>query len=140
MTVKCLLPPASGGVPDWNPKEEASRRVFKLPDQFRELFSVRRPLSEDIGEAMAKWAAGGAAPARDASKAFTELASTVANCDDDAELIALWPKILDAKKANRVSPDEYGTLRDAFKNRRDAVASMNSDAAAPQRRPNTSRS
>ena len=121
MTVNCLLPPGAGGVPDWNPKEPGEREMIKLPEQFRNLFSVRRPLDEDTGEAMAKWAKGGNAPARDASAAFDELSAKVAACDDTDALTALWPSITDAKKASRLSPDEYATLREAVKNRRDAL-------------------
>ena len=58
MTVNCLLYPGSGGVPEWNPGEIGERMMVKLPEQFRELFKQRRPLDEETGEALAKWAAG----------------------------------------------------------------------------------
>jgi hypothetical protein len=58
MTVNCLLYPGCGGVPEWNPGEIGERMMVKLPEQFRELFKQRRPMDEDTGEALAKWAAG----------------------------------------------------------------------------------
>jgi len=63
MTVNCLLYPGGGGVPEWNPGEIGERMMVKLPEQFKELFKARRPLDEDTGEALARWAAGDAAPA-----------------------------------------------------------------------------
>lgn len=61
MTASALLMPNAGGVPTWNPEREGERAMVKQPAQFRELFSAHRgkPLSEDIGEALARWAAGG---------------------------------------------------------------------------------
>lgn len=62
MTVNCLLYPACGGVPVWNPGEQGERTMIKLPEMFRELFAKQQPLSEEIGETMARWAAGETAP------------------------------------------------------------------------------
>jgi ABC-type oligopeptide transport system ATPase subunit len=64
MTVNCLLYPGCGGVPEWNPGEIGERMMVKLPEQFKDLFKQRRPLDEDTGEALAKWAAGDAAPTK----------------------------------------------------------------------------
>lgn len=63
MTVNCLLYPGCGGVPEWNPGEIGEKMMVKLPEQFRQLFKERRPLDEDTGEALAKWAAGDATAA-----------------------------------------------------------------------------
>lgn len=60
MMVNFLLPPNSGGVPCWNPENHGERQMIKKPLQFEGLFSKQRPLDEDTGEAMAKWAAGDA--------------------------------------------------------------------------------
>lgn len=62
MTLNCLLYPNSGGVPSWQPEEMGEKAIIKLPNQFRALFAQRRPLDEATGEALASWAAGGAAP------------------------------------------------------------------------------
>lgn len=62
MTMHCMLPPASGGVPQWSSEYGGERQMMKLPMQFRELMSEQKPLDEQLGEALATWAAGGAAP------------------------------------------------------------------------------
>jgi hypothetical protein len=59
MTANCLLYPGSGGVPTWHPEEFGERQMIKLPAQFKSVFTREQPLSEDIGEALAKWAEGG---------------------------------------------------------------------------------
>lgn len=61
MTASALLLPNAGGVPTWNPERDGERSMVKLPAQFRELFLAHKgkPLSESVGEAMARWAAGG---------------------------------------------------------------------------------
>lgn len=63
MALNVLLYPGSDGVPSWHPSEMGERAIVKLPAQFRELFKANdgKPLSEDIGEALARWAAGGQA-------------------------------------------------------------------------------
>lgn len=61
-TVNCLLYPNSGGAPSWHPDEIGEKAIIKLPEQFRDLFSKSRPLDEDTGEALAKWAGGASAP------------------------------------------------------------------------------
>ncbi len=63
MTVNCLLYPGSDGVPTWHSQEMGERGIIKLPGQFREMFKPDDPLSEDTGEAMARWAAGSVTPA-----------------------------------------------------------------------------
>jgi hypothetical protein len=62
MTVNCLLLPAANGVPTWKSEEPGERALMKLPQQFREIFAPQTPLSEDIGEQLARWAAGGVQP------------------------------------------------------------------------------
>ena len=59
MSLNCLLMPGSGGVPSWQPSEKGEKAMVKLPGQFRSIFAKNQPLSEDIGEELAKWAAGG---------------------------------------------------------------------------------
>jgi ABC-type dipeptide/oligopeptide/nickel transport system ATPase subunit len=59
MTVNALLMPHADGVPTWHSEEPGERMMMKLPEQFREVFSERRALSEDIGRELAAWAAGG---------------------------------------------------------------------------------
>ena len=63
MTVNMLLLPGANGVPTWKSDNDAERAMMKLPVQFRELFKTPRALDEDIGQALANWAKGNAAPA-----------------------------------------------------------------------------
>jgi len=55
---QALLYPSSGGVPEWNPTLPGEKTVAKLPVQFAGIFKERKPLCEDHGEAMARWASG----------------------------------------------------------------------------------
>lgn len=63
MTLNALLPPASNGVPQWKGSEFGEEMMIKLPGHFRQLLTSGKPLDEDMGEALARWAAGDAAPA-----------------------------------------------------------------------------
>jgi len=85
MTATALLLPGANGVPTWNPSQEGERAMVKRPQQFESLFQQHNghPLSEDMGEAMARWADGSTGVAvknfRDgiaAAKALDELAAT----------------------------------------------------------------
>lgn len=58
MTMSLLLPPNCGGVPDLSPEAIGERALVKVPVQFRELLKNRRPLDEDLGADLARWAAG----------------------------------------------------------------------------------
>lgn len=62
MTLNAILHPGANGVPTWNPAEVGEREMVKLPEQFREVFTGNPQLSEDVGERLARWAAGGGAP------------------------------------------------------------------------------
>jgi hypothetical protein len=62
MTVNVMLPAASGGIPNWNPEFPGEKAMTKLPVQFKGVFEKSRPLNQEIGEALARWAAGDEAP------------------------------------------------------------------------------
>lgn len=62
MTANVLLYPNGGGVPVWAPAESGEKVMIKLPRQFESIFVDGEPLSEDVGEKLARWAAGGVAP------------------------------------------------------------------------------
>ncbi len=53
-----LLLPGANGVPTWTSTFVGEKLMIKLPGQFREIL-VGKQLSEDIGEQLARWAAGG---------------------------------------------------------------------------------
>lgn len=59
MTVQPLLQAGARGVPTWNPTLKGERLQVKLPGQFAEfLTQPGKPLDEDMGEAMGRWAMG----------------------------------------------------------------------------------
>jgi hypothetical protein len=81
-TVNILLPPASGGVPQWETEYAGERQMMKLPMQFKELFKEPRQLDEDIGQALAEWAQGGAEPAKKDEPAPPQDAEGALTVDD----------------------------------------------------------
>lgn len=60
MTACCMLYPGAGGVPTWTSREIGEHMMIKRPDYLSEIIGIEGPLSEAHGEALAKWAAGGA--------------------------------------------------------------------------------
>lgn len=61
MTLCALLLPNAGGVPTWKSENPGERMMIKLPIQFRRgLEDNKSPLDEDLGERLARWAAGDA--------------------------------------------------------------------------------
>ena len=61
----CLLPPRAEGVPSWRSDKAGENFVVKLPNYLQPFIRDGQPLSEDMGEAFARWALGDAAPARE---------------------------------------------------------------------------
>jgi hypothetical protein len=58
MTARALLLPGANGVPEWSPAEVGERLMARRPEQFTSILRDGAQLSEDMGEAMARWAAG----------------------------------------------------------------------------------
>lgn len=93
-TAAALLLPGANGIPTWNPAQSGEKAAVKVPGQFRDLFATPRQLDEDHGEAMAKWAAGGA----DRSP-VDALIDRYLICDEatlpalEAERERLWPAL-----------------------------------------------
>lgn len=56
MTTCALLTPNCKGNATWNPEEKGSQSIVKLPGQFSNLLNGQ--LDEEMGRAMAEWAAG----------------------------------------------------------------------------------
>lgn len=61
MTARFLLTPGSKGVPMLIAEEKAEEMQIKNPRQFESIIKKGEPLSEDLGERMARWAMGGSA-------------------------------------------------------------------------------
>ena len=58
MSARALLLPGANGVPTWNPIEVGEKMAARRPEQFLSILRDGQQLSEDMGEAMARWAAG----------------------------------------------------------------------------------
>ncbi len=82
MTAQCLLLPMSRGVPAWESEMLGEQRTIKLPKQFVSLFGSAPQLSEDVGEAMAKWAAGSSVIPK---KSAAQLIADYAACSEPSE-------------------------------------------------------
>lgn len=85
-TLNCLLYPGSNGVPTWRPDEQGEQEMIKLPEQFKSIFSGSPQLSEDVGESLARWAAGGSATQ---AMPVADLLARYAACSDGATLRTL---------------------------------------------------
>lgn len=89
---RCLLKPRSDGAPCWNPSEVGEKEWTRLPEQFKALFEKSRSLDESIGEEMAKWAAGGMAPAKPIANKIVarlvQLATGVDAIEAEARILA----------------------------------------------------
>lgn len=57
MDACCLLMPGASGTPTWYSDEVGEKMMIKPAKQFDAIFEKKQPLSEEIGEAMATWAA-----------------------------------------------------------------------------------
>lgn len=110
MTVRFLLLPSSDGKPTLMPPNEAERLATKTPAQFRDWFTPGFQLTEELGEKLAQWAAGGASPEE-------ALAARVAAATTPADLEALVPEL----KSARVDKSARDRLRAAYGARQSAL-------------------
>lgn len=105
MTWCGLLLPGCDGVPAQHSEFVGEKALIKTPDFFKPMLASGVQLSEDVGEALARWAAGvpaqasAAAPKPSANVAVVELLDAYAECDtriafDELETKrkALWAK------------------------------------------------
>lgn len=124
MTLNCLLLPNANGVPTWHSDEIGERMQIKLPEQFRTIFAEDRPLSEDVGESLARWAEGGAvAP-------FDTIVTAIKTADMTG-LEAVVPMIEEAKKKRSINQGEYQALRAAYARRREELKNAKTEAIDP---------
>jgi hypothetical protein len=59
LDLTCILPPRADGVPVWKSDKIGEDFIIKLPNYLAPFIKQGQPLSEDMGEAFAKWARGG---------------------------------------------------------------------------------
>lgn len=126
LTLKCLLLPGSDGVPTWSPAHDDEKLMVKLPVQFRTMFSAgsKVQLSEDLGEQLARWAAGAA------SVSVPELIDLYSRCSTEEERRRLGDSVRMVWRG--ASPDQRTALKAAV----DAAAvRITAAAAAPAKPP-----
>lgn len=59
MMMKFVLLPGARGIPTWHSDLKGEQEMMKIPEQFMHMFERPAQLSEDIGQQLAEWAAGG---------------------------------------------------------------------------------
>lgn len=104
MTLNMLMLPRANGVPTWHSDLEGEKAIVKLPRQFAEIFADKPQLSEEVGERLARWAAGtSAVQTWDAAKLIHEYGI----CDEPSRFreisqvhVASWPKISAGDRPN----------------------------------------
>lgn len=116
MTACALLPPGAAGVPRWQSKLEGEQSTIKLPAKLAPLFGDG-PLSEDIGESLARWASGEVS-------VFETLLRAVESAANDAELGATLPRLEEARTGKRINAGEVKSLREAVARRRAELGSV----------------
>jgi hypothetical protein len=122
MMLKFLLLPGARGVPTWDPQHEDERDMVKIPGQFEYLFRDSSPLSEDIGEALAQWAAGG-----DGAGLYAQIAASISVAKTIEQLRDVWPRLEDVKKKKSLPPSSYTALKEALETRKKAIESGAAD-------------
>ncbi len=93
MTRKAILAHSGlvQGIPKLMPITEEEKGMVKQPEQFKNFFKEGEPLSEDLGERMARWAAGTTVQANvnpGAGSVLDTLLSLYANCQTDDDFQA----------------------------------------------------
>lgn len=89
MTMKAVLLPGARGVPTWHSDFQGEQEMMKIPEQFLHVFEKPAPLSEDIGQQLAEWAAGGDAKAPSDDDVKAGIAAISAAKNEDAIEAAL---------------------------------------------------
>jgi hypothetical protein len=116
MTVNCLLYPGSRGTPTWNPERKGERAMTKLPSYLQAILSPNGSppqLSEDIGEAMAKWAAG--------DDIFGKTLAAITGASTMADLEREAPVLKRIKEEKSVPPQQYKQLTSAWKRQQESL-------------------
>ena len=104
MTAQFLLLPAANGVPTWQSNMLGEQDTWKTAKQFTEIFAANPLLTENLGEQMAKWAAGSAQTQK---RTAAQLIDAYAACSEPSEFRRLeesrrvsWPSIATADKSS----------------------------------------
>lgn len=122
-----LLPDMPKGTPQWNPKFPGEVSTCKLPGFFREyLEDPKNPkqLTEEIGELLAKWAAGESKPAVKTPQGREEILAAIANSQSAADLKLVWYSTV-RPQWKSMSKAEQADIQTAWKDRGAVVSSPN---------------
>ncbi len=129
MSVNALLLPGACGVPTWESKEPGEQATIKLPGWAREIFPNGRALNEEMGAALASWAAGAK------KRTAAELVQLYATASDSAafgslerDRRAIWGSIgKDAKADLKAAADAAKARLDAAEPEPEADAGDDQD-------------
>lgn len=72
LDLTCILPPRADGVPVWQSDKIGEDFIIKLPNYLAPYIEKGQPLSEQMGAAFARWAAGESAPTKQAASAVDD--------------------------------------------------------------------
>jgi hypothetical protein len=127
MGFNLLLEPGSDGRPNLSPDATGTKRMTKLPGQFRGIIDGKKQLDESIGELLARWAAGDSPAAKPAAppppKGDTEDAlQRIYDCPPD-ELSYLKDEL----RGFKWTRDEGEKIKVAFEARKPAPQQPESD-------------
>ena len=101
MTVNCMLPPKSMGVPVWQSEHVGERATMKLPGYLSHAFPNGKSISETTGIALAKWAAGTQSSPQTPATAAMEPAPSATLPTEGAGNLSLPDKARAAAKQGR---------------------------------------
>lgn len=102
LDLTCILPPKADGVPVWKSDKAGEDFIIKLPNYLAPYIEDGQPLSEDMGEAFARWAKGDVID-------HTAAGHEAAKHGPDA-LAKWWASVPTAAKKN-VSADERAKMK-----------------------------
>jgi len=117
MALKCLFLPGGNGVPVLQSDYEGERAMIKIPTQFRGMFDPQNPkqMSEGLGEELARWAAGSAAPDL---PTVAELFASFTACHDaatfrtlESQRASIWGKATKEQRAQLKTASDAAKLR-----------------------------
>jgi hypothetical protein len=151
LDLTCILPPRADGVPVWKSDKVGEDFIIKLPNYLAPFITQGQPLSEDMGEAFARWAMGNTVspPTRSTAAGPAASSSTLPPAEQDeaadvvddvptSDQIAAYDKLLGdaAKMGTATLVEEWGhipnaaraTLKSAL-DRRHKPAAAAADAA-----------
>lgn len=116
MTINCLLYPGAVGVPNWAPDEAGEKVMLKRPEKLAHVFKDGQAISEDTGEALARWAEGESAestPNAQLEEAVSQIRGALTTDQLNAAMKRWAPE--------EWSPSEKATLREAAEATRECI-------------------